>query len=435
MSSIIQKPISGMRDFYPYDMINREWLFDIWNNICRSFNFSKYDGPIIERTQIWKKKNDDSDNKKIEDDIIKEMFTFTVEITDACLRPEMTPSLVRMIMGTKDLYTPIRWYSIGNCFRKETVSKGRTKEFVQLNCDIIAGENIKSELELLAINVNIFKKLGFTSNEICIKISHRALIQQVTDYLELPFDNICNIIDKLNKKTEKEILEILLQSGLCDTIKAEILMNFVAIRDIPGLLDFFSILDLKNKEPLEEIIEIFNLSQIYNIIDWLMLDTSIVRGLSYYTGMVFEAFSKIPNTINRSISGGGRYDNLMKNFGCKNPQKCVGFAMGDVVILELLNNLKRLKQPYGPDYCIIPYDESFYNRAINISNRLREKGYSVDLYMKKTKVRIAYNYANNIKARYAIIIASEYDLGIIKVKDMFAHEEIEYNIESFFEIN
>jgi len=416
---------AGTRDFYPKDLAIRSWLFnDIWRNVCQLFGYSEYDAPILERSDLYKRKGGD--------DILKEMYIFTdKEEHEVCLRPEMTPSVARMVMSIyKSVLPPLKWYSIAQCWRFENISKGRKREHYQLNVDNFGAEPVKSEVEILCIMVEIFKKLGLTPDDVVLKISHRMILQKILIKLGVSFDHIeraFNIIDKIQKITREELYNLLETEIGLSTESIELVMKLVNITHIENLTEFLD----EHDETLTEMHNIFQLAELANIMDWLQFDVSVVRGLSYYTGMIFEGFFR-NLSWQRSICGGGRYDNLLEKYGYSERVPAVGFGCGDIVILEGLTELKRLpKINNSVDYCLISYADDLYGRALTIATELRKRAKSVTVYMKcDGRLRKAFNYADKIGAQIVILIApNEIAENKIVVKNMRSDENKMITIE------
>ena len=408
--------VAGTRDFYPDDMILREWLFDKWKQTAVQYGYKQYDAPILEHTILYTRKGGD--------DITKEMYSFEVgedSPTSVCLRPEMTPSCCRMIMKIiKTTPLPIKWFSIPQCWRYETTTRGRKREHYQWNVDNFGGPIIKAEAEILALIVRFFKSIGLTYEDVVIKISNRMILQTVlkkyniTDDVQIKI--IFNIIDKLDKLDKSVIIRMLFGAGLIIGAIEDI-FRVLAINDIIELGEYFG----ADNPVYAEMCNMFVLFEAYGITNWIKLDLSVVRGLSYYTGIVFEGFFR--NTeVQRSIFGGGRYDNLLKTYGYSTRVPAVGFGMGNVVIMDGLQELGKLpKLSNNVEYCIIPFNKQLYPKAANISEKILDAGKTMSIYMTLGKVRIAkaYAYADNIGAQYAILIAPrEIRLNKIRVKNM-----------------
>lgn len=405
--------VAGTRDFLPNDMLVQEWLFNKWSNVAQRFNFKKYSTPVVEQTSLYKRKGGD--------DIVNEMFL--LEDKELCLRPELTPSLVRIIsnQNPKAVPFPLRYWSIGQCWRYETITKNRKREHNQFNCDIIdLQQNIRYEAELISLIVTFFKDIGLSSQDIQIRISSRKVIGNTLDKYSINEDNqllIFNILDKINKKDISEIKEELL-----------VLLNEEQVTELLSIMTSDNINDT-------ELIELLNLVKAYGIESWIKVDYSLVRGLSYYTGIVFEAFA---TGGTRSICGGGRYNNLMKTLGYKTNYPIVGFGMGDVVIVELLQELGKLPTfNNSADYLVVPFSEQFYNDAITITNVMRTYNKKIELYAKKKfKVTDAYIYANRIGATYVILIAPEEWLNnrniVVKEMEKKGPNQVTINIDEFY---
>lgn len=403
--------IAGVRDFYPEDMLIRNWLIDTWKSTSVRYGFQEYDAPIIENLALYTTKGGD--------DIVNEMFTFKDGNVDVALRPEMTPSVVRMIMQyLKSNIAPIKWFSVPQCWRNETSTWGRKREFYQWNADIFGAEKIRADIEVLAMIVSFFKSVNITENDVVLRISNRMILQKVFEKLGVVGDNILhgfNIVDKLNKKTREELIQL---------FKEEINLTDDAINTIFEVTQITNINDLdkylgKNDDTIIEMREIFSLANAYGISNWLQFDVSIVRGLSYYTGIVFEGFFK--NTeMKRAVCGGGRYDNLLESYGYPVKVPAVGFGMGDVVITEVLKELKRLpiSKPKS-DYCIVAFKD-LYSEGIKIAEQLRQKGMIVNIYMQNDKkMKTAFGYADRTGADKVIFVApDEFSRNAVAIKDL-----------------
>lgn len=421
MSKNDKLPFAGMRDIYPNDMLIRDYIFDIFNNISKSFGFQKYDTPILEPSSIYKLKNDD--------DIVNEMFVFNCEGKEICLRPEITPSLARLAsnMPIKQFPYPLKLYSIGQCFRFETISKLRKREHYQLNCDIVNYEyNLKDDAELIALLVSIFKKLGFTSDDIVIKISSRKVIDDIFNMFNL---------DEISKLKMFNILDKLEKLEICD-IKNK-MMAYINEDQINILLNF-----INNKTNInidantninDELVTLMEYLGYYEILDWIEIDYKLVRGLSYYTGIVFEGFSKNPE-YRKSICGGGRYDKLGEKLKWGN-NFMLGFGFGDIVITDLLLTMNKIPKLNVNNKIFIIPDTIYYKDAVNIASLIRNnensKNITVDIYSKQLK-RIGDALVLAEKKGYnfvIIIMENEYKNENIIFKNMINKTQIELNLK------
>lgn len=402
---ITTNSINGTRDFYPDEMKKREYLFDIWSKVAVQHNFVKYDSPIVERVELYTRKGGD--------DIVKEMYYFETEKQQVCLRPEVTPSLVRMISKMR-INQPLKWFSIAQCWRFETVTTYRKREHYQLNCDIVASNGILSDLEILSVVVNIFKELGFESNDIKVRISNRQLIYYLLKTLSLESNSIIlimQLLDKIGKMSKEEFMNKVKEIEGVDEVKVNEIINITklsTLKDIRSLL----IACPESQSILNDLESLFQLSEVYEINDWLILDLSIVRGLSYYTGLVFECFST-RNDFNRAICGGGRYDNIMGTYGFKKQYSFVGFGMGDVLLLELLNLHKKIVKEKQTDYCLTSLSDDKLVDILKTGTLLRKLGYTVDVADKTfNSDKNAFKYIDTVNPCKSILFLSGNEIVI-----------------------
>lgn len=404
--------IHGINDYYPDHMKNLEYIFTAFNQVSKSYCFKRYDTCILEKTDIYAIKNNN-------DDIYKELYTFKSEGQNVCLRPESTTSLVRI---TKNIPNEpnTRLYNIAQYFRFEKKpNKYRKRCFYQWNVDIINCQNTTGEIEIIDMILSLFTQLNILEM-IEIKISHRGAINLFLEEiigLDIKCANISdiyNVIDKISKtslqqtKLELEKIDILVDKNI------DLLLEFIIETNIDVLIEKYA--TNIHLQQLKIILDTFSKLGYTNIV----LDMSIVRGLNYYTGIVFEVFSR-NQTIDRAIAGGGRYDSLYTAFQQK-PRQCCGFAVGDVVLLELLKQSGKIPIcKYNVDYCIIPIDASFYAESMYIAKKIRDEGKTVCVYTNesKYKLRNAYNYASRVNANYSILVTQEYnEKHIINLKNM-----------------
>lgn len=398
MNQVINnRPLNGTRDFYPDMVEKRRYIFDVWASVAKSHNFQEYDAPIIERTELYTRKGGD--------DIIKEMYHFETEKQKVCLRPEVTPSLVRMISGLR-INSPLKWFSIAQCWRFETVTTFRKREHYQLNCDIVAGAPVKSEVEILSIVVDIFKNIGFSSKDVHIRISHRGVMYHLLKSLEIKDDVvtcIMQLLDKVNKISEDEFKNKVVMLEGMNVDKVNTLISFTKITMLVELDELLANIP-SSQLALNELGEIFKCSKYYDFADWLVLDLSIMRGLDYYTGLVFECFST-RDDFNRAICGGGRYDNIMTTYGFKKSYSFVGFGMGDVVLQELITLYRFFPEKESDVVCLVSLSEERYSDVLKVANAIRlNTNVSVDVVDKVfSSEKAAMKYVDGIGPMTAIV--------------------------------
>ena len=419
-------PPAGTTDYYPSDLKLRDWLFTAWDKISQSYGYQKYDAPVVENATLYTHKGGD--------DILKEMFNLESQPNSKLvLRPEMTPSLARMVLNRiATELAPIKWYSIPQCWRNEAITRGRRREFYQWNVDLFHGEYVKSEIEIFDMAVSFFKEIGLTSNDVVISVSNRMVLQNVLVKMGVQEDNIVkafNLVDKIEKLSRTEFEKLLYDELGVPSDKVDILYELVKVRDAKDLEKFID----PNDPVVQELNQIFGYAEKLGISDWLQLDLSVIRGLSYYTGTVFEGFFK--NTVvKRAICGGGRYDNLLSSYGYSTKVPSLGFGMGNCVIMEGLEELGLLpKLETSIDYIVIPFNDDYYIAAHQISNKLRQKGKTVELYAKKGKIKNAFSFADRRNTSHVILVAGEWDSGNIVVKNLRStdNKQITVNLDDY----
>ena len=421
---------SGTRDFYPADMRLRNWLFGHMRACAQLFCFQEYDAPILEHVELYE--------RKAGEEIVDQMYNFRDKEGDhVTLRPEMTPSLARLVLNRTNLQTgevrealPLKWFSIPQCWRFETTQRGRKREHYQWNMDMVGVEHVHAEVELLAAAAEFFRRVNLTPEEVGIKVNSRAVLEallakyginksaKVGDGEDV-FANACVIIDKLDKIGGPAVTEELGKIG----VSVESSQAILRALEAPTIEALAEIVGADSKA-LQEVQRLFEIANDYGFGDYLIFDASVVRGLAYYTGIVWEAFDRKGEL--RAIMGGGRYDRLLELYGgekCQIP--CVGFGFGDCVIVELLketNKLPDFSKPSGVDYVVCAFSPDLYGAAANIAGKLRSLngGTTVDLMpTPRKKVANSFKYADNAGARRMVFVApDEVAKGVVRVKDL-----------------
>ena len=392
-------PPKGTRDFYPEDMRLRNWLFDQWRDVAKTYGFSEYDAPVLESEALF--------TRKAGEEVTQQLYNFVDKgDRNVALRPEMTPSLARMVMAKKGgIPLPLKWFSIPQCWRYERMTRGRRREHYQWNMDIwgVAGE--EADAELLSAMVTFFKSVGLTSDDVGIKVNSRLVIGEVLTELGIPeekFAATCVLVDKLEKVPLDAIQGDLEEIGL-DRSVVEKLTKVLTVDSIDGIKDVLG----EDSEAVQQISNLMDLCKTYEIEDWIIFDASVVRGLAYYTGVVFEAFDR--KGVLRAIAGGGRYDKLLETFG-GDPTPAAGFGFGDAVIVELLKDRDLLPSfaSTGIDTVVFAQGPDLYNTAISVATKLRQAGQTVELVLEKNKKsKWVFKHADRLGAKYVAIIGSE----------------------------
>ena len=408
------QPVRGTRDFYPEDLLRRTWLFGHFRETARLFNFHEYDAPVLETEELY--------IRKAGEEITGQLYNFEDKGgRRVALRPEMTPSLARLVLQKgRSLSLPLKWFSIPQCWRYERTTRGRKREHYQWNMDIIGIPDVTAEVELLTVIATFFERVGITSDDVVLRVSSRKVLQGVLEELgvsDAHFAPVCVLVDKLEKMPREAIESDMRELGLTDAMVDRI-VETLSLRSLDGLESVLG----ADHAALAELRRLFELGDQYGIGDWLQFDASIVRGLAYYTGTVFEAFDK--NISLRAICGGGRYDHLLSTFGGSDIPM-VGFGFGDVVIMELLSDLGRLPDlKSAVDDVVFPFDEALRGAAYRVADRLRAAGRSVDVVLEPKKLKWVLKHADRLGASRVLFVApDEWAQGRVNVRDVAGGEE------------
>ena len=402
--------LPGFRDFKPEDCAVRNYLFDSFRSVARRYGFSEYETPLLEDTNLYL--------KKAGEEISTQLFRFTDKgDRDVTLRPEVTASLARLVISTqRDYPKPLRWFEIGQCFRYEKPQKGRTREFYQFNVDILGESSPAADAELIALSIDLMRDLGFTPDDVVIRLSDRAYWQAFAEANNLEnADELLSIVDKLEREKPEVTDKKLAALGLHTSQIREAIES-------PGDLG-------ENLNTVLAELEARGLS------DFVEVDLSIVRGLAYYTGVVFEVFDKKKSM--RAVAGGGRYDQLisiLSDGGTDLP--AAGFAIGDVVIRNLIEEtphahaqmLSAISVSTTEAYIVIA-DDSKRPEALALASRLREAGVATTFSLTPAKVGKQFKQAEQARARYALVIGEEFPEISLKILSSRSEEKIRANAD------
>ena len=413
MAKLKFQPVKGTRDFYPQQMAFRNFLFGKMREVSERFGYQEYEGPILEPLALYAAKSG-------EELVKNQTYTLTDRGGDKlALRPEMTPTLARMVAQKQnELPKPIRWFSIGPRFRYEQPQKGRFREFYQWDIDLIGSSTPETDAEILAIAAEFFKSLGLTSEQIRIKINDRRLMEKKFDLIEIPKNQIPEVlraIDKKEKMEDKDWQSWLKELGLSE----------LQIKDLEKILQ-----DRDFAQESEELTRIFSTLEDMRIGDYFEFDPGVVRGLDYYTGSVFEARDKDGQF--RAILGGGRYDNLVEVVG-GTALPGVGFAAGDAVIEEVLKKYDKI--PVLPTcytkVLVTIFSEGLFRNSIALATQLRQSNIETELYLDPAvKLDKQLKYANQQEIPYVIILGpDEVAKNVVILRDMKTGEQKEISQE------
>ena len=418
---IMAQGVRGTRDFYPEDMRLRNWLFDNFDDAALLHGFQEYDAPVLESEELYTRKQGE--------EITQQLYNFKDKgDRKVALRPEMTPSLARMVMSRAGvLPMPIKWYSIPQCWRYERTQRGRGREHYQWNVDIWGTDAISADAELISVLVTFFKSVGLTEKDLVIKMSSRKVLEEVLGSLGLEgdvFAKTCIIVDKMDKLPADVVSNQLSELGLEDSA-IQTIQSTLAIKDMNSLEKNLG----KESSAVMELTSLFSALDAYGISEWIEFDASIVRGLAYYTGPVFEAHDRAGEL--RAICGGGRYDKLLSTLGGKD-LPATGFGFGDMVIMELLAEKGLVPELIGGvDDVVIALSPELRNAAMSVATSLRNTGKSVDLVLEDKRLKWAFKHAERSGAqRLVMVMPDEWKEGKVKIKDLESGEEIEVSVDS-----
>ncbi len=415
--------LPGFRDFYPEDYAIKHFIVSKWREVCGRYGFVEYDGPVLESLELYKQKSGD--------EIVKQLFNFIDKgEREVTLRPELTPTLARMIAAKGQSYKkPMKWFSTSQCFRYERAQRGRLREFFQLNCDIVGESSFAADVEALALLVDLLRAFGLTEKDFQVRFFSREfwrIFLTSADIALTPeqMPAALALIDKVERIKPDDLKLKLAELGLSDA-------QFARVRDLCTNGWMTSPLSDASANDAMESLKDQYLAQIAAMGDvgkFIKLDGAIVRGLAYYTSTTFEAFELAQNAeggfTGRALAGGGRYDDLIAKMGGSH-LPAIGFGMGDVVLGDLLRERNLL--PAGLNalqvYVVI-VDESLRSAALGLVNQLRAAGLRTDYSLTPAKVGKQFQAAEERAAQFALVIApEEWAAGQVKLKTLATREE------------
>lgn len=400
MKNFIQS-VKGTREFYPETMAVRQWLYGKIRSVSESFGYQEWDGPFLEKIDLYAAKSGE--------ELVKEQaFVFADRGGDLItLRPELTPSLARMVAQKQnELAMPLRWWSFGPFWRYERPQKGRTREFFQWNIDLIGANSPEADAELVAICANFFKSVGLTPQQVQISVNHRKLMEAELTAMGVTsekYKGIFRLIDRRDKMSGSD----------WDLYGQEIGLSQSQLNDLKRILQDK---DLWKKS--EELKRIFAALEKMGVAEFAHFEPAIIRGLDYYTGIVFEAWDM--GGDGRAIAGGGHYDNLVSDVG-GDPLPGVGFAMGDVMITLLLEKYGQVPalNALNDTVLVTVFDESLAGDSLEAANLLRTAGLKAVVYPETAKLPKQLKYADRVGIRFAVVIGpDEAAEGKVTLKDL-----------------
>ncbi len=405
MKNIIS-PLKGTRDFYPTEKFKQNWLLKEIRTISEAFGYQEYEVPYLERLELFAAKSG-------EELVKKQAFVFQdrdgEEIT---LRPELTPSLARMVAQKQgELVFPLRWWAFGPIWRYERPQKGRSREFFQWNIDMIGADSPEADAELIAVAATLFKSLGLKPEQVLIRLNDRQLMYQKLQEIGVDstqVSNVLHIIDRKDKLSNDAWVQYAKEKGFSERIIEQLenlLSNTELWKESPWLVRCMAALD------------------IMGVRAFIQYDPKVIRGLDYYTGVVFEAFDVEGG---RAILGGGHYGNLVEDVG-GDSLPGVGFAMGDVMFPIVLEKYGLLpgQVPAPAEVLITVFSAEVQLESLKLAGKIRELGIRTVCYPEVAKLPKQLKYADRMGMRLAVILGpDEIQNGNAVLKDLRTTEQL-----------
>ncbi len=418
--------LPGFRDFPPEDFDRRSHIQGAWRRVAQRYGFQEYDGPPLESLDLYVEKSGD--------EIVGQLYNFVDKGgRDVALRPEMTPSLARILAKrSRGMSKPIKWFSMPQLFRYERAQRGRLREHFQWNVDIIGEPSVAADAEVLAIAIDGLRELGFTAKDFSARVSDRRLLTALLLVIGVQEENLgatFGVIDKIERLPAEKAEHLLVEEAGLDKAEIEVLKSLLSSTEIDDVARAFGD-DARVAEELHRFRQYTDMLEAMGLGDFVELDLRIVRGLAYYTGIVFELFDREGDL--RAICGGGRYDRLLELVG-GDPQPAVGFGMGDVVLGELLKEMNLVPEyERALDYFLVAVTGEEYPAALRLAHQLRDQGHSVAYGLKQQGVVKQMKAAAREGANTVLIIGpDELANGTVLVRDMTSGEQREVQRQEF----
>ncbi len=401
-SKALIQSVKGTREFYPEEMAQRNFIYETARQAAQRFGYQEWDAPFIETIDLYAAKSGE--------ELVKEQaFVFEDRGGDlVALRPELTPSLARMIAQKQgELTFPLRWWSFGPFWRYERPQRGRSREFFQWNVDMLGVNSPEADAELIGIAATFLKLTGLTPQQASIFVNNRRLMDAQFDSLGIPPEKRMDVSGLVDRRSKME-------AAKWDAYAVE---NGLSQDQLDGLKQVLGNYDLWQQS--DELVRLFKALEALGVRDYVKFDPNIMRGLLYYTGTVFEAFD-LSGSVRRAILGGGRYDNLLRDVG-GDPLSGVGFAMGDMVIGIILQE-KGLIPPFTPTpapVLVTVFDESLWMDSYALAAELRAAGLKVTTYPEPAKLPKQFKFGDRMGMRVILVIGpDEATAGKVTIKDL-----------------
>jgi len=411
------KTVKGTRQFYPEEMALRNFLYEKLRAASQAFGYQEYDGPFIETIELYAARSG-------EELVKKQAFTFEDRGGElVTLRPELTPSLARMIAAKQNELTyPVRWWSFGPFWRYESPQKGRSREFFQWNIDMLGVDSPEADAELIAVAATFLRSVGLSPKLTRNYVNNRRLMESQFDALGIHAEkriDVSNLVDRRAKMEPAKWEAYALEVGLVQS-------------QVEGLKTILGNDDLWKQS--DELTRTFAALEALGVKEYVKFDANIMRGLLYYTGTVFEAFDT-SGSLKRAIFGGGRYDNLLADVGGQ-PLSGVGFAMGDVVIGIILQEAGLLPEfvPSPAQVLVTVFNEKLWMPSFSLAAELRKAGVNVMVYPEPAKLPRQFKFADRMKLKVALVLGpDEADNGTVVVKNLVNGEQVQVTREALIE--
>jgi len=414
--------VKGTRDFYPEDMALRNWLTETWRRVSVRNGFEEYDGPIFEPLELYTAKSGE--------EIVQQLF----HLTDRggrrlAIRPEMTPTLARMISArAQSLPRPIKWFSIPRLCRAERPQKGRLREFFQWNVDIVGTDDVRADAETILVAVDFLREVGLSPADCRVRINSRPLVAAILADLHVPPDRLPKAYALLDKsdKVPREALAAMWTEAFDNTPpfgRIEPLLGVEGLDRAEAMIEGDAAQWPGAAPAMAAVRTLFERLGQFGITEYCVFDMSVVRGLAYYTGIVYEIFDA--SRQHRAAGGGGRYDNLLADLGGP-PMPGVGFGMGDVVILDVLRERGRIPAPQRTlDVYVIAAEAALEPRAMQLVAALRGRGVAADFSYRPQPLGKLLRAASERGAARAVILGQETrENGLVTVKDLVSGRQV-----------
>ena len=420
-------PVKGTRDFYPSEMARHNWIIDGWKRVSLRNGFEEYDGPIFELLAMYQIKSGQ--------EIVEQLFSLQDRGgRELAIRPEITPTLARMVnQKINALPRPIKWFAVPRLCRAERPQKGRLREFFQWNIDIIGEDSAQADAEIIFTTLDYLRAVGLTSRDVRARISSRRLLAAVLTSIGIPAERLDALYAVLDKKPKlpPETFEALLAEQVPDVDQAGKIRDLMALDSVEQVAGVAAP-NAAVAQAADELKAVFSILEAMGMGEYCTFDPSIVRGLAYYTGVVFEVHDLAGEL--RAICGGGRYDNLLRDFG--GPAiAATGMGMGDCV-LEILLEQRGLLEKQVPqrelEYFVALADRAMARAVYEVVARVRLQGHSANFSYRQSGLSKQLKEAAGQNAKTCIIIGQEYrDKRQVALKNMVTGEQELVDVEAF----